>query len=80
MYINLMLPHLKCLDNSEELVLRGNFESIAVSTLIVRLVRCSDRSTCKTDSEIDDFMDKHGHMFLLYNDLCNWSKASIFTV
>ena len=56
------------MDNPNDLVLWGNFDSTAVSTLIVRITRCSDRPTCRTDSEINDFMDRYGHMMLAYND------------
>ena len=27
-----------------------------------------DRSTCKNETEIDDFIDKNGHMFFIANE------------
>ena len=37
--------------------------------LEVRLTRCRGRSTCKTDSEIDKFIDTNGHVLVISNQI-----------
>ena len=35
---------------------------------MVRLIRCNDRDTCRNDDEINEFMDKNGHLIMVYNE------------
>ena len=59
---------MKCLDDIDEISLWGNENSVNVSNIAIRLVRCTGRPTCKSDAEITEFVEKNGIMFLAYND------------
>ena len=46
-----------CLNGLEDIELWGNHESTNLSQLSVRVLKCKDRPTCKSDDEIDAFID-----------------------
>ena len=63
--IEAYLETLMCIDN-EDFMLKGNYESIEGSTLLITLDRCQpeDRSTCKSDEEFDEWI-KDRMMYLI---------------
>ena len=57
-----------CIDNIEDLEIWGNSDSTVFQALQVRLVKCRGRDTCKTDEEIDQFIDQNGHLIFAANE------------
>ena len=57
-----------CLPRIDNIKLWGNAQSKESQVIQVRLLRCEDRKTCKSDKEIDEFIDKNGHIVMLYNN------------
>ena len=56
-----------CLENYQEIALFGNNEQVEFMSLDIKLVRCTNRSSCKTETEINDFIDKNGQILVSYN-------------
>ena len=54
------LPYAKCIKNSEDITFYGNSKKENNQGLDIKLVRCTNRPTCKNETEINDFIDKHG--------------------
>ena len=46
-----------CFDNLQDIVIWGNFGSTTAQVIRVRVMRCSGKSNCKSQNEIDEFMD-----------------------
>ena len=46
-----------CLEKSEDITLWGNSKSVDQVSLDIRLVRCTNKTSCKNDTEINDFID-----------------------
>ena len=46
-----------CFENSDDITLWGNGRFVDFVSLDVRLVRCANKTSCKNDTEIDDFID-----------------------
>ena len=46
-----------CFDNLQDIEIWGNFDSTKAQVIRVRVMRCSGKSTCKSDEEIDEFID-----------------------
>ena len=62
------MPQLNCFDNVLDLEIWGNFQVTSVRTIQIEVVKCSNKTTCKTDDEISNFMEEFGTMFMVYND------------
>ena len=69
------LPEMKryayCIDNLNEQKLWGNTDSGFANALQMRLYKCDSsvpNSKCKSDVEINDWLDQNGHLTLLAND------------
>ena len=56
-----------CLPNPENITIYGNSEVVDFQQLTVRLVKCKNRTTCKSDDEIDEFIDKNGNFMFIQN-------------
>ena len=61
-----------CLPDSQDIEIYGNGYVQKAQMLMVKLVRCRNEigtnSTCKTDAEIDEFIDKNGHFYWIQNN------------
>ena len=55
------------MDNIEEIELWGNYDTSTAKTIQVRVKRCKGKETCKSDQEIEEFIDNNGHFSLLSN-------------
>ena len=49
-----------CVSNSKDIPLKDNTGSVEYIDLNIALVRCTNKSTCKNETEIKDFIDKNG--------------------
>ena len=56
-----------CLENYQEIALFGNNEQVEFMSLDIKLVRCTNRSSCKNETEINDFIDKNGAIQMYSN-------------
>ena len=59
----------QCLPNPDNITIWGNNQGSNFQLFEVRLVRCRDRPTCRNDSEIDEFINKNGHIMILQNKI-----------
>ena len=60
-----------CIDNIKDLELWGNQDSATYNTLQFRLLKCDQaapNNTCKTETEINDWIDQNGHLTMLANE------------
>ena len=57
-----------CLPNHNNITLNGNILQQAFQTLDIRVMRCKGRDTCKSDLEIEEFLDKNGMLFFIANE------------
>ena len=62
-----MIPFYMCLPNYEDIALYGNYLTFEYISLDIRLVKCTNKSSCKNDTEIDDFIDKNGQITTIWN-------------
>ena len=53
-----------CVDDLSQLVLQGPYLSAKEKTLSIRVRRCQGRDYCKSEEEIDDFIDNHMVTFI----------------
>ena len=60
-------PLMMCLENYQEIAIFGNNEQVEFMSLDIKLVRCINKSTCKNETEINDFIDKNGQILVSYN-------------
>lgn len=67
-FIGALMPQLNCFENALDLELWGNFEVTSVRTLIIQVVKCAGKETCKSEDEIREFMDEYGTLYIVYND------------
>lgn len=58
--------HLNCFDQPEKLNLKGVRGMDAISHLMLEFKKCRGHSYCKSDQEINDFIDKH-RVVLIFN-------------
>ena len=49
-----------CLSNSKDIPVKDNYDSIEYIDVNIALARCTNKSTCKNETEIKDFIDKNG--------------------
>ena len=63
-----------CFDNIDDLHLRGNIHSSIATGIFVRVIPCSNRDSCKSEEEIDKFMDENGHFLMTANDVIYQSE------
>ena len=61
------LPFAMCLPKAEEISLFGNSYTENLRGLDIRLKRCTNKPTCKNETEINDFIDNHGQFQIFYN-------------
>ena len=52
-----MAPLYMCLEKSEDITMWGNNKKVDFVSLDIRLVRCTNKTSCKNDTEINDFID-----------------------
>ena len=58
-----------CIKNPEEVKLQGNFNAENMKVLNFMVSRCSgDETVCKTEEEIDRFMDSNLYLWTYSND------------
>ena len=50
-------PLIMCLENFKEIALFGNQETVDFMSIDIKLVRCTNMSSCKSEKEINDFID-----------------------
>ena len=65
--MDLVFPYLQCFDDLEQLDLFGVYQSQQSKTLSVNLQRCYGQPYCKSEKEINKFIDSH-FISILYND------------
>ncbi len=65
--VNFYSKKLQC-TTSENLAIHGDYNSHKAQMLNVQLVRCHDRSDCKTDAQITEFF-KNKFILLVYNQI-----------
>ena len=63
-----------CFDNIDDLYLRGNFQSSIATSIYVRVIPCSNRDSCKSEEEIDKFVEANGHFLMAMNDFIYQSE------
>ena len=63
------LPFAMCLPKAEEISLFGNSYTENLRGLDIRLKRCTNKPTCKNETEINDFIDKNGQVQLYFNQV-----------
>ena len=61
------IPFFMCLQKSEDITLMSNFDTKEYFSLDIRLVKCTNRPTCKNETEINDFIDKNGAIQMYSN-------------
>ena len=70
-FIDVQKQYSYCIDNIKDLELWGNADSAPHNTLQVRLLKCdyaAPNNTCKTEAEINDWIDQNGHLTMLANE------------
>ena len=67
-FLGALMPKLFCLDNAQDITLWGNFKVTSVNTLIILPMKCMGRPTCKSDTEIDEFIEKNGNLMIVFNN------------
>ena len=55
-----LVPFVMCLPNSENTTLYGDYYANEFTELALRLVRCTNKASCKNETEINDFIDANG--------------------
>ena len=56
-----------CIQNSEDITLYGNGYNGEFVSLDIGLLRCHNKTSCKNETEINDFLDKNGHLVYFLN-------------
>ena len=56
-----------CIQNFEDITLYGNGYTGEHVNLAIRLVRCHNKTSCKNETEINDFLDKNGQLVYYFN-------------
>ena len=70
-------PLIMCLENFQEIALFGNYEQVEFISLDIKLVRCTNKTSCKNETEINDFIDENGQI-LMYTNKVNY-QTEIYT-
>ena len=52
-----IVPFYMCLEKYEDITLWSNDDRAEFVSLDIRLVRCTNKTSCKNDTEINDFID-----------------------
>ena len=66
-FIPVFLSRALCFDSIDDIELWGNYDTSISQTIQVRVKRCKGKETCKSDEEIDEFIDRNGHLSVLSN-------------
>ena len=61
-------PQMNCLDSPQNITIWGNLRNTLLQALMVRVIPCTGKDTCKSESEINDFIDRIGHLTILHNN------------
>ena len=60
-------PLIMCVPKSSEITLWGNYHAVDFMSLDIRLKRYTNKPTCKNETEINDFIDENGQIFMFTN-------------
>ena len=64
-----VIPHAWCLPNYKDITLKGGPLNEVSTYLHLAMERCFDLPTCKNETEINEFLDKNGHVVIYMNQI-----------